>query len=103
MQAVIETGNRQYTVSEGDVIDVELLGADTGADVTFDQVKLIDNEGAVTVGTPNVDGASVSATILDEIKADKVVGISFRRRKGSQVKTGHRQRYNRVKITGIKN
>lgn len=102
MLAVIETGNRQYRVSEGDIIDVELLGTQAGEMITFDQVKLIERDGAVTVGTPNVKGAKVSATVLAEVKADKVLGISFRKRKGSKVTKGHRQKYNRVKITEIK-
>jgi len=101
MYAIIEVGSRQYRVAEGDVIDVDRRDADEGSEVVFDQVKLVEGEDGVRVGTPAVAGASVAAQVVGEVKGPKVRGCSFRRRKGSKVKYGHRQRYTRVKITGI--
>lgn len=101
MYAIFENGGQQYKVTEGDVVDIALTKAEAGTEVTFDQVRLVEADGAVKVGQPLVDGAAVTATVMGEHKAPKVVGISFRRRQGSKVKTGHRQRYTRVKITGI--
>jgi large subunit ribosomal protein L21 len=100
MHAVIETGGRQYRVTEGDVIDVQLLGQEDG-EVSFDRVKLVESEDAVKVGAPDVDGATVAGTVLGTVKGRKVVGVSFRRRKGSKKTKGHRQKFSRVKITGI--
>lgn len=99
--AIIQKGSHQYRVSEGDVIDVDRMDAESGSEVTFDQVKLVGGENGVSVGAPLVDGASVAATVVGEVKGEKKRGMNFRRRKGSKRKLGHRQRYTRVKITGI--
>ena len=72
MYAIIATGGKQYKVSEGDIIRVEKLGVEAGQTVTFDQVLAVNN-GEMTVGAPTVSGASVSATVLREAKAKKVV------------------------------
>jgi large subunit ribosomal protein L21 len=101
MYAIIENAGRQYKVAEGDVLDIDLRKADAGEALTFDMVKLLERDGEVKVGTPNVDGASVTAEVMGIVKAPKVRGISFRRRKGSRVKYGHRQQYTRLRITGI--
>ncbi|MHC4872173.1 MAG: 50S ribosomal protein L21 [Planctomycetota bacterium] len=102
MYAIIENGGRQYKVSEGDVIDIDLVKAEADSEITFDKVKMLDADGDVKVGTPDVSGATVTASVVGEIKTDKVLGTSFRRRHGSKVTKGHRQRYTQVKITGIK-
>lgn len=102
MYAIIENGGKQYKVSEGDVIDVDLVDAAEKAEITFDKVKMLDNNGDVKVGKPDVSGAVVTASVVGMLKGDKVVGTSFRRRHGSKVTKGHRQGYTRVKITGIK-
>jgi large subunit ribosomal protein L21 len=100
MYAIFENGGKQYKVSEGDVVDVDLMAGAEG-ELKFDKVVLLDNEGNVSVGAPAVSGASVTATVVDTIKTPKVIGTSFRRRQGSKVTKGHRQKYTRVKITGI--
>ena len=102
MYAIIENGGKQYKVSEGDIIDIDLIDAENNSDFTFDKVKMVENDGDVKIGKPDVSGAIVSASVIGMVKADKVIGTSFRRRHGSMVTKGHRQKYTRVKITGIK-
>lgn len=101
MQAVIETGGKQYQVAEGDYIDVELLGKEPGEAVEFDQVLMVRTEAATRVGAPTVSGAKVQGEIVEIVKGDKVVIMKYRRRKDSRVKKGHRQKYARVKITKV--
>jgi large subunit ribosomal protein L21 len=102
MFAVIRTGGKQYKVAEGDIIDVELFGAETGKTAKFEEVLLVGNGDQVTVGTPTVSGASVSAEVVEElVKGDKVVAFKFRRRKGYHRTVGHRQKRTRVKIGKI--
>lgn len=103
MYAVIEDSGQQFRVSEGDVLDVDLRDlADDETQVQFDRVLLVSDGGDVKVGTPLVDGATVTGEILDpEAKGPKVQSYKWRRRKGSRRKTGHRQKYLRVRISGI--
>ena len=105
MYAVIEDSGTQIKVSPGDVIDVDLrdLGAKKKK-IKFDRVLVVgDDQGdsAASIGTPYVHGASVTAEVLHEIKGDKIDVIKFKRRKGYRRKTGHRQRYLRIKIEKI--
>lgn len=100
-QAVIRTGGKQVIVATGDVIEVELLSAEPEQEVKFDDVLMIVNGGESKIGTPKVEGASVSAKILAEVKGEKTRAVFFRRRKDSMTTKGHRQRYHRVEITGI--
>ena len=105
MYAVIEDSGTQIKVAPGDVIDIDLrdLGAKKKK-IKFDRVLVVgDDEGdsAASVGTPYVDGASVTAEVLEEIKGQKIDVIKFKRRKGYRRKTGHRQRYLRIKIQKI--
>ncbi|MCC8165754.1 MAG: 50S ribosomal protein L21 [Planctomycetes bacterium] len=101
-QAVIRTGGKQVIVSTGDVIDVELLAsAEEGLDVTFDDVLMIVDGENSTIGTPKVEGATVTAKVLKEVKGEKTRAVFFRRRKDSMTTKGHRQRYHQVEITGI--
>jgi len=104
--AIIEDSGTQIRVSSGDVIDIDLrdLGKSKKT-LTFDRVLLVGGGGAdetATIGTPYVDGASVRAEVLDEVKARKIDVIKYKRRKGYRRKQGHRQRYLRVKIKDIK-
>jgi len=99
--AVIKTGGKQYRVQQGDVLRVELLAAEAGATVTFDQVLLLGDGEAISVGTPLVEGATVSATIRKHGRADKIRIIKFRRRKHYKRQQGHRQHFSEVEITGI--
>jgi large subunit ribosomal protein L21 len=101
MYAVIATGGKQYRVQEGETIQVEKLGAGAGATVTFDEVLLVADGANVQVGTPVVAGAKVTAQVIENGKGEKLLIYKYRRRKGYRRKTGHRQTYTAVKITGI--
>lgn len=103
MYAVIQDSGTQFKVSTGDIIRVDLRDiADDQIDLTFDQVLLVGcDETGTKIGTPTLDGASVTGEIMAEEKGEKVRIVKFRRRKGYRRKTGHRQKYLRVKITGI--
>ena len=101
MYAVIETGGKQYKVSEGDVIYVEKLDVEAGADVAFDKVLLIGEGSDVKVGAPVVDGVSVSGKVIKNDKAKKVVVYKYKPKKGYHKKQGHRQPYTKVEITKI--
>ncbi|WLD87594.1 50S ribosomal protein L21 [Stomatobaculum sp. F0698] len=100
MYAIIATGGKQYKVSEGDIIRVEKLGVEAGQKVTFDQVLAVNN-GELTVGAPTVSGASVSATVLREAKAKKVIVYKYKAKLGYHKKNGHRQLFTQVKIDKI--
>lgn len=101
MYAVIKTGGKQYRVSHGDRLRVESLNAQAGESVTIDQVLMVGEGESVTVGTPLVSGASVSAEIVSHGRGDKVKIIKFRRRKHHRKQMGHRQNYTEIEITGI--
>ena len=100
MYAIIATGGKQYKVAEGDIINVEKLGVEAGNSVTFDQVLVVNN-GSLTVGNPTVAGATVSATVVEEGKAKKVIVYRYKRKSGYHKKNGHRQAYTKVKIEKI--
>ena len=100
MYAIIATGGKQYKVQEGDVIKVEKLGAEAGETVTFDQILVVSDKD-VKVGTPTVAGATVSATVVAEGKAKKVIVYRYKRKSGYHKKNGHRQAYTKVKIEKI--
>ena len=99
--AVIKTGGKQYRVQQGDVLRVELLDAEEGATVSFDQVLLHGTGESITVGAPLVDGAIVNATVRKHGRADKIRIIKFRRRKHHKKQQGHRQHFTEIEITGI--
>ena len=100
MYAIIATGGKQYKVAEGDIINVEKLGVEAGQTVTFDTV-LVANDGDVKVGNPTVSGASVSATVMGDVKGKKVIVYKYKRKTGYHNKNGHRQSYTKVKIEKI--
>ena len=103
MEAVFETGGKQYRAKAGDLLKVEKLGSEDSATVTFDRVLLVNNDGKVTVGTPTVENASVSAEVIESERKDKkIIIFKMKRRKGYRNKNGHRQRHSIVKITDIK-
>ncbi len=91
MYAVIKTGGKQYRVSEGDILRVEKLSAETGDVVAFDEVLMIGGEGDSLVGAPAVDGASVTANVLDIRKDKKIKVFKKRRRQNYRRTKGHRQ------------
>ena len=99
--AVIATGGKQYRVRVGDRIFVERLHADAGADVTIDQVFLVGGNGETKIGTPVVEGASVSAHIDEHDRDEKIVVFKFKAKKRYRRRTGHRQERTRLTITGI--
>lgn len=100
MYAIIATGGKQYKVAEGDIINVEKLGVGAGETVTFDEVLVVNN-GEVKVGNPTVSGATVSATVVKEGKAKKVIVYRYKRKTGYHKKNGHRQQFTQVKIEKI--
>ena len=101
MYAVVETGGKQYKVAEGDVIFVEKLGLAEGDAVTFDKVIAVGNGEDLKVGAPYVDGASVTAKVVKEGKAKKVIVFKYKPKKGYAKKQGHRQPYTKVVIEKI--
>ncbi|MCT4594863.1 MAG: 50S ribosomal protein L21 [Anaeromicrobium sp.] len=101
MYAIIETGGKQYRVQEGDTLFVEKLTANEGEVVEFDKVLALSKEGQLTVGTPSVDGAKVSATVVKNGKAPKVIVFKYKAKKDYRKKQGHRQPYTQVKIEKI--
>lgn len=101
MYAVIQTGGKQYRVSEGDIVKVEKLTAEEGASIDFDQILMVADGDNIKVGTPYVAGGRVTATIASHGRAKKVKIIKFRRRKHHMKQMGHRQSFTALKITSI--
>ena len=99
MYAIIATGGKQYKVSEGDVIKVEKLDVEAGNTVTFDQVIAI-SDGALKVGE-DVKASTVTATVMEQGRARKVIVYKYKRKTGYHKKNGHRQAYTQVKIEKI--
>lgn len=99
--AVIETGGKQYRVSEGDRIVVERLGGDAGSEITIDRVLMLGGNGSTKIGTPVVDGAAVTATIDEHFRGEKIVVFKYKPKKRYRRKMGHRQEQTRLTITGI--
>jgi len=102
MYAVVETGGKQYKVTVGETIDVERLKAEIGETVQLDRVLMVADGEKVQVGSPVVDGASVSATVVDHDRARKVIVFKYRAKQRYRRKTGHRQDYTRLRIDEIK-
>ena len=101
MYAIIETGGKQYKVAEGDIITVEKLGVEAGQEYTFDKVLVLAKDGDVKVGAPYVEGAAVTASVIGDGKAKKVVVYKYKPKKGFHKKNGHRQAFTQVKIEKI--
>ncbi len=101
MYAVIETGGKQYKVSEGDILRFEKLEGEKGDTVSFDKVLLVSKDEDVKVGTPFVEGAKVVGEIVAQIRGPKIVVFKMKRRKGYSKKTGHRQDLTNLKIKEI--
>ena len=99
--AVIQTGGKQYRVQPGDVIDVETLDQEVGARVDFPHVLLVDADGAVSVGTPSVDGARVTAEVADQFRGPKIIVYKYKAKTHYRRKNGHRQSYTRLRIRHI--
>jgi ribosomal protein L21 len=101
MYAIIETGGKQYKVSEGDVITVEKLDVEAGQEYTFDKVLVVANGGDVKVGVPYVEGAAVKASVIGDGRAKKVVVYKYKPKKGFHKKKGHRQPFTKLQITSL--
>jgi len=100
MFAVIETGGKQYKVQNGDVIYVEKLAQEENSEVKF-QVVALGGENVLKIGTPYVEGASVTGKVLKNGKGKKITVFTYRPKKGSKRKMGHRQPYTKVEISAI--
>ncbi len=101
MYAVIATGGKQYRVAKGDTLQIEKLDDEAGSSVEFDQVLLIADSTSANIGTPYINGAKVTAEIVNQAKGEKINIIKFRRRKHYMRKQGHRQYITEVKIKDI--
>ena len=99
MYAVIRTGGKQERVAEGDLLNVEKLGIDEGAEVTFEPILLVDGD-TVLAGSA-LTGASVAARVVGEAKGPKINGFTYKNKTRSRRRFGHRQHYTRIEITGI--
>lgn len=100
MYAVIKTGGKQYRVSEGDTLRIEKLDGEVGAKLELTEVLMVGGE-KVDVGTPLVKGAKVTAEIVAQDRAKKIIVFKMKRRKNYRRKYGHRQPYTEIRITGI--
>ncbi len=100
MFAVVTIAGQQFKVEEGQELFVHQLDAAEGDQLSFDQVLLLDRDGAVEVGKPTLD-AKINATVLGHQKGDKVIVFKKKKRKGYRVKNGHRQRFTKIKIDNI--
>ena len=101
MYAIIDEAGKQFKVTSGDTILIDREGSPDEKTITFNRVLLVAGEGQPKVGSPTVEGATVTADVLGPAKGKKVDIIKYRRRKGYHKHIGHRQKYLRVKITGI--
>lgn len=101
MFAVIRTGGKQYRVTPNAVLKVEKLEAEPGSTVTFTDVLAVGGEGGLTLGSPVIAGASVTATVIAQDRLDKVIIFKKRRRQNSRRKNGHRQHVTVLRIAGF--
>ncbi|MDV6341066.1 50S ribosomal protein L21 [Nitrosomonas sp. Is35] len=101
MYAVIKTGGKQYRIQVGEKLKVEQLQVENGSELVIDQVLMVADGDKVSVGTPLISGAKVSATVLGQGRHDKIRIFKMRRRKHYQKHQGHRQNYTEIQITGI--
>jgi len=101
MKAIVEIGGKQLKVEKGQTFLVNRLEKESGKKITFDKVFLIEDKGKVTLGSPLIDKVSISASIINHLKGDKVIVFKKKRRKGYKVKNGHRQYLTKIKIDNI--
>jgi large subunit ribosomal protein L21 len=99
--AVVETGGKQYRVTQGATLDVERLAGDAGTKIKLSRVLAVSDGQSLTVGTPEVSGAAVTAEIVKQFRGEKVVAFRKKRRKGYHKKKGHRQELTQLKIEAI--
>ena len=101
MYAIVEMAGQQFKVAKDQKVFVHRLDSNEGDAVIFDNVLLIDDNGAITIGAPAIDGASVQAKVLRHLKGDKVIIFKKKRRKGYKVKNGHRQSFTEILVEEI--
>ncbi|MEI7662473.1 MAG: 50S ribosomal protein L21 [Bacteroidota bacterium] len=101
MYAIVEIAGQQFKVEKNDEIFVHRLDSEPGTKIEFDKVLLLDNDGNISVGKPLVEGSTVSATIIDHARGDKVVIFKKKRRKGYEKESGHRQDFSKILIENI--
>ena len=101
MYAIVDIAGQQFKVEKDQKVYVHRLDAEEGKKVNFDRVLLIDDNGKVNIGAPAINGAQVSATVLEHLKGDKVIVFKKKRRKGYQKKNGHRQYLTEIQIDSI--
>jgi large subunit ribosomal protein L21 len=99
--AVVETGGKQYRVQAGDVFQVERLEADVGKQIDLDRVLAVSDGNELNIGTPVIDGAKISATIVEHKRGPKVVAFKKKRRKGYSRKVGHRQELTVLRVESV--
>ena len=99
--AIIETGGKQYKVSASKILEIEKLDAKIGETIKFQNVLLLNDDNITEIGSPSIDGATVEAKLLDNVKDRTVLIFHKRRRKHSRKKNGHRQRHSKIQITKI--
>lgn len=101
MYAIIETGGKQYRVQEGDILFIEKLDVEADADISFDKVIAVGKDDGLVVGAPYVEGAAVAAKVMKNGKGKKITVFTYRSKKNSKRKMGHRQPYTKVQIQTI--
>ena len=101
MYAIVDIAGQQFKVEKDQKVFVHRLEGEEGANVSFDNILLVDNDGKVKIGTPNVTGASISAKILAHVRGDKVLIFKKNRRKGYQKLSGHRQDLTQIQVEEI--
>ena len=102
MYAIVEIAGQQFKVQKDQKIFVHRLNAEAGQKIDFDKVLLIENEGKITLGAPAIEGANVTAEVMEHVKGDKVIVFRKKRRKGYRKKNGHRQQFTAITISNIK-
>ena len=100
-EAIIHEGGRQFSVHAGSVIEIDRQNLTAGEELVFEDVRLITDAENTIIGRPQVDGARVRGTVEGPVKGKKLIVYKYRRRKNSATRNGHRQRYTRVRITGV--
>lgn len=101
MYAIVDIAGQQFKVQKDQKIFVHRLEAEEGTEMNFDKILLVDNDGKITIGSPTVEDAKVTAKVLDHVKGDKVIIFKKKRRKGYKLKNGHRQQFTQIQIAEI--
>lgn len=101
MYAIVDIQGQQFKVEKDQTLFVHRINEEEGKTVKFDNIKLVDNDGKISVGAPVVKGASISAKVIEHLKGDKVIVFKKKRRKGYKVKNGHRQYLTKIQIDSL--